>query len=132
MGSLRNIHWVLEKKLPCSKGVSCAFQVTSTWMSYSLIARSAWKAPASGQPSSSGWKGDMRLWDKSIDAFFYSTFALSHSSSSRAWMRSRSLISCTPQYVMNQMDKVLTGKPVSRSLLVTSREKSRLLRARML
>lgn len=54
---------------------------------------------------------ESRLWDKRTDIFLYSALGLSLFSSSTARMRSRSLISCTPQYVMNQMDKVLTGKP---------------------
>lgn len=46
----------LIENLSCSKGVTCAFQVTSTWVSYSgPIVRSAWRAPASG------WKGDEAL-----------------------------------------------------------------------
>lgn len=54
---------------------------------------------------------ESRLWGKPTDVFLYSALGLSLFSSSMARMRSRSLISCTPQYVMNQMDKVLTGKP---------------------
>lgn len=102
----------LMENLSCSKGVTCAFQVTSTWMSYSSpIVRRAWRALASGWPGSSGWEGD-EASGQACWCLPYSTFALSpFSSSSMARMRSRSLISCTPQYVMNQMDKVLTGKP---------------------
>lgn len=88
----------LMENLSCSKGVTCAFQVTSTWMSYSSpIVRRAWRALASGWPGSSGWKGDQGF-RTSLWCLPYSTFALSPFSSSwMARMRSRSLISCTPQ-----------------------------------
>lgn len=55
----------------CNKGVTCAFQVTSMWMSYSSpIVRRAWKALASGWFGSSGWeeRGGFRtsLWCLSL------------------------------------------------------------------
>lgn len=91
-------------------GVTCAFQVTSRWVSYSsLNARSAWRAPARGWPGSGGQRGV--ALGQAHQCPLYSALALSPFSSLMARMRSRSLISCTPQYVMNQMDKVLTGKP---------------------
>lgn len=101
----------LIENLSCSKGVTCAFQVTSTWVSYSSRLSGVLGEPLLVADPAAVVGGETRLWDKPADASLYSTFALSHFSSSMARMRSRSLISCTPQYVINQMDKVLTGKP---------------------
>lgn len=81
----------LMENLPCSKGVTCAFQVTSTWMSYSSPCQEGLQSP--GQ-----WLEGRQGSGTSLRCLPYSTFALSPlCSSSTARMRSRSLMSCTPQ-----------------------------------